>query len=511
MSIDTNIENYTLAELLTILDLDDVYNTNLIMEKTNTYIDRYTKEGNGKMTTFFQDIQDELLNYAEQLNTSSDDAKYTPSHKQTDAWLDNPQTLEQDSSVQKDKATDRFQKIDVYNNTHVPMNQERLGINNTYNVGVAQDGKLNPTLKNTIQRQIVLDSFYRQASAETINTDYTLDLSDQLKDVLSLRLWSVQIPMTYYTIDFAYGNTCFWISDGSNNIAIAVEPGNYGPADFVIALNASFTSAGFVFPINPAVTYNTHNAKLTFLLNGGVYTPSDPADGTTAFTITPETTVFTFFNLLGGLQCNETCAPQSVGHINQTLGWIMGFRTSIAPILASGNIAPAVLDLNGPRYLILSLDDYNQNHLNSGLVTITEMSQVVKMPSYYSPDLPYDCITQTFGPVQQLVQSSPRILTQPQLYTINEILKNNVNNLDTRLKAPTTTDVFAIIPIKQGTKTGELYVDFSGQLQDSKRTYFGPVNIDRMRLRLLDDKGNLLNLNGADWAITILSENLYQY
>ena len=47
MSIDTNIENYTLAELLTILDLDDVYNTNLIMEKTNTYIDRYTKEGKG--------------------------------------------------------------------------------------------------------------------------------------------------------------------------------------------------------------------------------------------------------------------------------------------------------------------------------------------------------------------------------------------------------------------------------------------------------------------------------
>jgi hypothetical protein len=54
-------------------------------------------------------------------------------------------------------------------------------------------------------------------------------------------------------------------------------------------------------------------------------------------------------------------------------------------------------------------------------------------------------------------------------------------------------------------------VEFSGSLQDNKRTYFGPVNIDRMRVRLLDDKGNILNLNGAEWSISIISENLYQY
>jgi hypothetical protein len=48
-------------------------------------------------------------------------------------------------------------------------------------------------------------------------------------------------------------------------------------------------------------------------------------------------------------------------------------------------------------------------------------------------------------------------------------------------------------------------------LQDNRRTYFGPVDIDRMRIRLLNDKGHVVNLNGADWAITIISENLYQY
>jgi hypothetical protein len=32
-----------------------------------------------------------------------------------------------------------------------------------------------------------------------------------------------------------------------------------------------------------------------------------------------------------------------------------------------------------------------------------------------------------------------------------------------------------------------------------------------MRLKLLDDKGNVLNLNGGDWCITIIAELLYQY
>ena len=37
--------------------------------------------------------------------------------------------------------------MDVYDNTHMPMNRQQLGINNNIDVGVAQD-TLNPNLKN---------------------------------------------------------------------------------------------------------------------------------------------------------------------------------------------------------------------------------------------------------------------------------------------------------------------------------------------------------------------------
>jgi hypothetical protein len=80
-------------------------------------------------------------------------------------------------------------------------------------------------------------------------------------------------------------------------------------------------------------------------------------------------------------------------------------------------------------------------------------------------------------------------------------------------KAPTSSDILGIVPVKTsaGVPTGSLLVEFSGSLQDNMRTYFGPVNIERMSVKLLDDKGNILNLNGNDWCVTLVCECLYQY
>jgi hypothetical protein len=174
------------------------------------------------------------------------------------------------------------------------------------------------------------------------------------------------------------------------------------------------------------------------------------------------------------------------------------------------------------------------------------------MPAYYSPDLPYTCITpaqqgnnltelvngvvtqslfdnqtanaqnglliagkyqEDYTSTQIVLPSAPRTLTNAQLYTINSINNNNNNLTNYLAKAPTSSDILAIIPVKTsvGVPTGTLLVEFSGSLQDSERTYFGPVNIERMAIKLLDDKGNILNLNGNDWCVSLIAECLYQY
>jgi len=535
-TIDTNIENYSLTELLTILQLDTPTEEN-VLNSTNYYINKFQKENNEQMATFFQDVQDELLEYVVELNTTKD-ATYTPTATQADVWWSNQKVLPQPDQVQRDKITDRTDNTDTFNNNHLPMSQKQLGVTNIKNVEVAQD-KLNPTLANTTTRIVSLDSQYRQVTGiNDISTDYTLDLSEPLVNVLSLRPYSFQVPYTWYTIDTQ--NSCFFITfmDSNTSVTISLDAGNYSTTTFVTALTTSFTNAGFTFSTTTPVAFNSINGKVTLDLYGGTYTDSST---TTTYTI-DEKTVITFFDPTNQLACSTgACVVTSV--INQTLGWLMGYRLPYITVSSSGNVAPAVINLIGPKYLIVILDDLNQNHINSGLIGITELSKTLKLPTYYSRDLPYICTpanpsgsnlesnTELLGgdinagtlimdkwnasyvPNVTVLPSAPRILTQSQIYSINEIMKNNERYSNyNKTTSPTCTDTFAIIPLdKKNMATGELYVEDSSTLQLNKRIYFGPVNIERMRLKLLDDKGNVLNLNGADWCITIIAELLYQY
>lgn len=531
-NIDTNVDNYTIDELYAILELEDPTEEEVI-DSSDAYIDKYTESGDETMTTFFQDVQNKLLEYMDAVENGDDPEEYDPDNTQTQEWTEN-EALQQDDEGQADKNTDRTQKIDVYDNDHVPMNKEQVGVNNTYDTKVAQDS-LNPNLTNVTNRVIVVDSQYRQSdvSSSATSTDFTLDLSETLNNVIGLRLYSIQIPINWYVIDVDKGNTCFWVTnydaDGvKRTYTIQVPPGNYTADELVTALNKSFAAIpttkdiygnffytqGFVPPVAGGVpaSYNSSNGKITINLeeyqdpNGdiimGLFTDETPVEG--------ETPYFTFFDPMGALRCAQRCKRSS--HVDSTLGWVMGFRDIEEPIYSEGNTASAIVNLFGTSYFVLVLDDFNQNHVNNGIVYISELSKKLSIPNYYRPDLPHTCIQTSTKKITSLLPSAPRTLTQAQMYAANEIIKNREQDTDYRSKPPSSSNAIALIPLKvSGMSFGDIYVEFGGTLQDNKRTYFGPVNIERFRVKLLDDKGDVVNLNGGDWSFTLISDNLYQY
>jgi len=583
-SLDTNVSNYTLSELLTIaeLDNDEDINEETVLTNTNKFIDKF-KYKKPELAVFFKEIQSQLLEYVSGLEVESDedtigkivvegfgsmtnDAVYPKGEKMITDWYEN-ENLTQSNQNQVDKITQRKQKIGVFGNQHVQMKREQIATTDTFTLPVKQDS-LNPNLKNTTNRFVNLDSQFRQytSGVDSTSTDYTLDLSDTLKNALNLRLYSYQIPFSWYAIDTAYGNTCFWLVDSSTNIVtpISVPSGNYTQTDFVTQLNKSFNIAHIKTPAvpdydlsaNTPVYYNPNSGKITMFLYDGSY--NDPSTST-PYPIN-STTSIVFYDFTGVLQCNIQCKSNTNHYFNNTLGWIMGYKLPYVSVDISGNAASSILDLNGTKYLILVIDDYNQNHVNNSLVSIAQYSNTLKIPSYYSPDIPYTCITpaqqgnnltelvdgviaqsifdnqgysaengltpgpqnglliagkyqQEYTSTQFVLPSAPRTLTNAQLYTINSINSNNNNLTNYLAKAPTSSDILAIVPVKTsvGVPTGSLLVEFSGSLQDSSRTYFGPVNIERMAVKLLDDKGNVLNLNGNDWCVTLVCECLYQY
>lgn len=214
-----------------------------------------------------------------------------------------------------------------------------------------------------------------------------------------------------------------------------------------------------------------------------------------------------------------------------TVGWILGFRESIIYYLSDyvlqlysfgstfdkyylTGLQSNVCVINGDTctnttlytYFLIVLDDYVQNHLNDGLVTLTAQDNQIKPDPYI---MVCDPITKELVP-RPLNYGSPGITyTDKQLYSFQQKVQSQRTQITGYSKGPFVNDLFGMIPIKQGT-FGGIYTEFGGPLQNQDRLYFGPVNIHRMTIRLLNDRGDLVDLNKNDWNFSLICEQLYR-
>jgi hypothetical protein len=160
------------------------------------------------------------------------------------------------------------------------------------------------------------------------------------------------------------------------------------------------------------------------------------------------------------------------------------------------------LSTNLYNYFLISLDDFIQNHLNDGLVTITRSQTSISMPSYsYATTQVCDPATKTLvGRSSQQINSDN--VTNSQLYSLNQSIVSQQNTVKSYSAGPFVKDLFGLIPIKVPAKNGDYYIEFGGSLQNQERNYFGPVNIRKMSIQLMNDRGDIVDLNGSNWSFS---------
>jgi hypothetical protein len=497
-----DINDYSVKELMDLLDITSL-NTVSVNEKINENIQQFSEEGNEAMVEFFKKAKKKLLeNIQSQIQQN---------------WFENEYPLTEGQPIQNSKITSRFNKVQEFDGA---LQQERLAINQSRPVPYAQ-GEINPTLRNITTKIVNVDSRFRSNNVPALKslpytstgiwnpTHFTADLSENLNKVMLLRLYSVHIPYTWYNIP--RGSNCFMYDD----VVYSLTPGNYDPDSLITEI------AGL--GIGLTLNYSSITGKVT--LSG----------------LSPNTQLV-FFKTEGlevGINVTEKCGGcdnNTTNQVNNTLGWILGFREVCytIPDPAVDLTAEAPLDLNGPKYLLLYLDDFNHNRTNKGLISIEDRDSKLDLPKYYKEGniqstnggvvvIPPQCQNDTLEinncPPETLpvktpfyTQDLPRTITQAQQYSINEIIKNRKNTPNLKITPPNPNNIFGVIPAKiQNLNFGEVLVENANSLTYNTRRYFGPVDIERIEVKLLDDKGNLVDLNGADWSFTLFSDHLYQY
>jgi len=215
-----------------------------------------------------------------------------------------------------------------------------------------------------------------------------------------------------------------------------------------------------------------------------------------------------------------------------TVGWLLGYRQSTIYYLSdyvginltpstnphnyylTGNssnvfvmVSDTAVSTNLYNYFLILLDDYVQNHLNDGLVTITNQETSVEIPP----------VKHICDPVTQQLTAVPADYGSPGItYTANQLYSFNQKVLSQQViqksysSGPFVKDIFGIIPLKvSGMSVGSVYVEFGGTLQNQDRIYFGPVNISRMKIQLLTDRGDIVDLNNSNWSFSLVCEQLY--
>jgi hypothetical protein len=157
------------------------------------------------------------------------------------------------------------------------------------------------------------------------------------------------------------------------------------------------------------------------------------------------------------------------------------------------------------------MNDYVSNRLNDGLVCVTTPPTDKTIPDYISRGtLRADPSGNTIVSMKNR-QNTSAALTAKQLFVATTTL-NEQKALDYQLytRTPHMKDMFAIIPMKlTGLQPGQIFAEYGGTLQDNNRIYFGPVGINKISIQLVNDIGDVVDLNGMDWSFSIICEYLY--
>jgi len=492
MEFDTNVDNYTNEELLQILNLEFGNESNeAIIKATQEAIDKYVD--NKDIVNFYLDIRNRLVK---------------------------PEEITK-----------------VYETT-------------------IKKGTVNPDLKPTVSRMINIDSSYRDLSiVGGFNSDnYVFTLNEPITNVISLMLYSVEIPQSWYTFSQTKGNTQFKITliqfkenkyevNKYDYPLIQINDGNYTTKALLLHITSLLQKCNIFIdqvPNSFEFVQDPYSGRLNIIIKSAfdykkIRLP-DSDGGTYVPLVGPN--LNTYYYKLGFVFHNQTDLNTK---INYNLGWLLGFRfpfivmnESLNAFIGDPDIPDeiiftslCIIDTAGTKYIILKLDDYKSNRLNKSLVCInTKIENTIRLPSYFHNSLSKFSTSKN---TVHVLPSAPNNLTEKQQYTINSISDSHLysNIMSQRIQSPDDSDIFAKIPIKRSTEwgsvdlsgnytaldngPGKLIVEFSGPIQLNTRDYFGPVNMTSFAVSLYDDKGMVLGLNGMDWSFTIIAKSVYQY
>lgn len=363
-----------------------------------------------------------------------------------------------------------------FDNGYTPFTSEN-NMKNTESTDMfdSNNGAGNPIHRKTVTKLLNVDSRFRSDYFNTISTDYYIDLPYPIHNVIEMKLSDLELPTTYYPISTANQNNYFWLATYTEQQLIDNDPdlyyyhvpdGNYyfdnlikDINEDIKRINTNSTLTGIFTPLPLSLTFDLNYNNLGGVGNGtGIVSfgilPSSPQDlSLNLFSQIVQVDVnFNCPPLPGNMNSTKVVNPSlksiyyntSVIPIEQRFGWMIGFRKNYYAGAIYYN-SESILDVLGPKYLFLIVNDFNKS--------------------------------------------------------------NNVNYLTASKLGMLPDNIIARISLKGSAFNIQSQNDFS--VYSEPRYYYGPVNINKLEIKIIDEFGRIIDLNNIDFSFTLKMTTIY--
>ena len=409
MSFDLNIDNYTKQELASLFELPPNYDDSILEIKESKL-----RENIMKNTEINKDTQIKTVNFLVKAKT---------------ILLNN---------YKPDKNPELQQKILDFYNTSYELKSTKLEDQDEHMVQVRPNkpylssypseffpGVINPLKKRSIKKNLNIDTRFRENYFSSPSTNFNFALPLDFDNVLQMQLTSLELPTTYYNVSKQYGNNFFSLTANTSTTVVTIPDGNYTYDGIVNIINTQLINLGAPF------------SEVVFLLN----ISNNSGSGQMMVGLSVGSTIT---SLSLNFQADRFGIDDRNTPLPLKFGWTLGFRNGIYENNLN-YVSEGVVDVTGPRYIYLVVDDHN-NNVNNGFYSAFNSSMLNN-------------------------NILARISLQSRFFDVQ--ISNNLNIVTT------------------------------------PREYFGPVNIKNLNIQLLDEYGRVLDINNMDYSFCLTLVTAY--
>ena len=315
-------------------------------------------------------------------------------------------------------------------------------------------GVFNPLKKRTLTKNLNIDTRFRENYYATQSSNFLVDLPMKFSNILSMQLSAFELPSTTYVISKQLGNNFMWLTarlDNDENVEEHVEEHVEEQVEekgSIIIPDGNYNPQDLIDYINNFIATDTTFSSYSLLKNI-IFALNI---GGSANNSGSGQTMVGICELYKGEPFNYSINFQYNKSGNPDYGTQLPFKLGWIMGFRQGAyegslnyVSESIVDTSGSKYLYLVIDDFN-NSVNNGFYSAFNSSLLNKN------------ILARLG-----VQANP----------FNTLIQNKMDMVTT------------------------------------PRQYFGPVDIQKINIQLLDAYGRIVDLNNMDYSFCLTFECVY--